>query len=206
MVRAVPHLGPGVVLGVVEPRRRHGAGRGICIEVPARRRRDACLRRARQRPAGGGGRGRRRGAHRPAWSSCAGSSRRAPLRFRAPPSTAATCSHRRWRRCAPAPLPRRSARRWTRVRSCASIGGVVEQGRLPRRPDLPPRRGDLGGPLRQPAAGGHHGRPRIAGFPLVGSIELVARIESGQPSPSTGCRIRSCPTASRCAAWTRSAT
>ena len=64
LVRAVPHLGPGVVLAVVDP----GVGtarRGIALEVALAHRRVPRVRRARQRAARGRRRGRGRGSGRP---------------------------------------------------------------------------------------------------------------------------------------------
>ena len=180
LVRAVPHLGPGVVLGVVDP----GVGtarRGICLEVPLA---DggtlyfvgpdngllvAAAEAAARRPS-------------PASSSCAREQpRRRPTAAR--PSTAATCSHRSRPRCAPA---HRSATLGEAIDPASLvrlIGGVVEQGRLH----------DGRTCLRAEVTWVDHfgnlqlaatvADARVAGIPLAGSVELAAPDRVGQRVP-----------------------
>ena len=141
-------------LAVVDP----GVGtprRGVALEA-ARRRTRRCTSWARQRVAGGGGGGGGRGARGRAVElrAAAGTGRaRADLRrsgrLRAGGS-GPVCRHSPWTASASRSTPRPGATdRW---------GG--RDGSPARRTGQPARRGDLGRPVREPAAGGHGvGRP-----------------------------------------------
>ena len=116
LVRAVPHLGPGVVLGVVDP--------GVGTAAPGHRAGGARCPRARPCRSSGPTTGcswprpRRRPRRRsPAWWSWR-ARRRRPTGAR--PSTGATCSRRPRPPSAPAPRSRSWASRSTRRRWCAS--------------------------------------------------------------------------------------
>ncbi len=177
LVRAVPHLGSGVVLGVVDP----GVGtvrRGIAMEVAL--------------PAGGTL--YFVGPDNGLLVAAAEAAGEAPItrvvelvprptvgRIAAPPSTGATCSLPPRPRSAP-------ARRWQQLGDSIDaaslvrlVGGVVEQGRLH----------DGRSCLRAEVTWvDHFGNLQLAAtvadaraspaIPLVGSIELAARIESGR--------------------------
>ena len=177
--RAVPFLGPGVVLAVVDP----GVGtlrRGIGLRVAM--------------AAGGSlpfvgpdngllvgrGGGRRRGT--------GGAGRRVDT------PTDAAREGRDLRRARPVrPRRRGPLSRAARLEELGEpvdpmslvrlVGGVVEEGRLDDGRALPAHRGHLGRPLRQPAAGGDRGRRAGGRDPSGGSVELAARVEAGRQHP-----------------------
>jgi len=176
LVRAVPHLGPGVVLGVVDP----GVGtarRGICIEVPL----------------AAGGTQYFVGPDNGLLVAAAEAAGEAPiarvveLRREQPPTPSvqgATFDGRDLFAPAAAALcagtaPAELGEAVDPASLVRLIGGVVEQGRLH----------DGRTCLRAEVTWVDHfgnlqlaatmADARVAGIPLVGSIELAARIESG---------------------------
>ena len=86
------------------------------------------------------------------------------------------------------------------------IGGVVEQGRLHDGRRVPARRSDVGRPLRQPAAGRHRCRRAGSRNSRHGQHRTGWRAWDRVASTSMGCPTRWCPTGSRCAASTPSVT
>jgi hypothetical protein len=174
LVRAVPHLGPGVVLGVVDP----GVGtarRGICIEVPL----------------AAGGTLFFVGPDNGLLVAAAESAGEAPIahvvelrREETPPDRGATFDGRDLFAPAVAALcggsaPEELGEAVDPASLVRLIGGVVEQGRLH----------DGRTCLRAEVTWVDHfgnlqlaatvADARIAGIPLEGSIELAARIEAG---------------------------
>ena len=199
LVRAVPHLGPGVVLAVVDP----GVGtsrRGIGIEVALSSGESLAF----------------VGPDNGLLVSAAEAAAEAPVTrvvelARPPaqpdrgatfdgrdlfaPAAAALCAGAALEELGEAIDPRSLMR---------LIGGVVEEGRLH----------DGRACLRSEVTWvDHFGNlqlaatvvdARVAGIPLTGRVELAARLESGART-RTACRARSCPTACSCAASTPSA-
>jgi S-adenosyl-L-methionine hydrolase (adenosine-forming) len=176
LVRAVPHLGPGVVLGVVDP----GVGtarRGVCMEVPL----------------AAGGTLYFVGPDNGLLVAAAESAGEAPIarvvelrreQVQAPPERGATFDGRDLFAPAAAALCAGTALEELGegvdpASLVRLIGGVVEQGRLH----------DGRACLRAEVIWVDHfgnlqlaatvADARIAGIPLEGSIELAARIESG---------------------------
>ena len=177
LVRAVPHLGPGVVLGVVDP----GVGtarRGICLEVPL--------------PAGGTlyfvgpDNGLLVAAAEAAGEAPDRPRGRAAPGPQPPPDQGATFDGRDLfapaaaALCAGHALPRSSARPWTRRRWCASSAAWSSRdGCTTAGPACAPR-----SPGSTTSATCSWRRPwptrASPGSRSVGSIELAARIESGR--------------------------
>ena len=201
-MRAVPHLGAGVVLGVVDPGSARPAAawpwrsrgpRPVAPSASSGPTTGSSWRR--RRPAGGGADHPRR--------------RAAPGRRRPGPRPDLRRARPLRPRCG-RPV-RRGGARGPRGAGRPGVAGAPRRrrrrtGPAARRPDLPARRGHLGRPLRQPPAGGDRGRRACGGHPVGGPHRPGGPHRVGRASPSTGFRRRSYPTASACAASTRSAT
>ncbi len=200
LVRAVPHLGPGVVLAVVDP----GVGtarRGIALEVPRLAGGTLCF----------------VGPDNGLLVAAAEAAGEAPVTrlvelARDPAPREPWVHLRRARPVRPGgrgALRRRGAGEARRADRPGVAGAPRRRrgrdGAPARRPGLPAGRGHVGGPLRQPAAGGDGGRRPGGRDPADRAASSWRHGSSRAVRTSTGCRTRSCPTACNCAASTPSA-
>ena len=199
--RAVPHIGSGVVLGVVDP----GCGDG----PPGRRPGGAAARRRHSVFVGPDNgllvSAAEEAAEAPVWPpwSC-DECRRHPVvgvtfdgRDLFAPAAAALAAGRRCTSLGDPVVPASLVR---------LAGGVVRAGPAARRPAVSAGGDDLDRSFRQPPAGGHGGRCQGGGSVGHRSCATGRQARPRKAAMPTGCRARWCPVACRCAAWTPSAT